>query len=79
MTWQEYIHSDPSVLLGKPVIKGTRISVSFVLDLFAAGWNEAMVLENYPHLSREALQAVFSFASECMKEENLYPLYREAA
>jgi uncharacterized protein (DUF433 family) len=77
--WHEYIHSDPAVLLGKPVIKGTRISVSFVLDLYAAGWTESMILDNYPHLSKESLLAVLSFTAECMKQENLYPPYREAA
>lgn len=56
--WHEYIHSGPAVLLGKPVIKGTRISVSFILDLYAAGWTEAMILDNYPHLSKESLRAV---------------------
>ena len=77
--WHEYIYSDPAVLLGKPVIKGTRISVSFVLDLYAAGWTETMILENYPHLSKESLLAVLSFTAECMKQENMYPHYREAA
>jgi uncharacterized protein (DUF433 family) len=43
--WNEYIHSDPTVLVGKPVIRGTRISVSFLLDLYAAGWTETMILE----------------------------------
>jgi uncharacterized protein (DUF433 family) len=77
--WHEYIHSDPTVLLGKPVIKGTRMSVSFVLDLYAAGWTETMILDNYPHLSKESLLAVLSFTAECMKQENLYPPYQEAA
>jgi uncharacterized protein (DUF433 family) len=77
--WNEYIHSDPTVLVGKPVIRGTRISVSFLLDLYAAGWTETMILENYPHLTSQALRAALLFTAECMKEENLYPLYREAA
>lgn len=77
--WHEYIHSDPAVLLGKPVIKGTRISVSFVLDLYAEGWTESMIIENYPHLTKMSLRAVLLFTAECMKQENLYPLYRDAA
>ena len=77
--WHEYIHSDPAVLLGKPVIKGTRLSVSFILDLQAEGWTENMILENYPHLTNMSLRAVLLFTAECMKQENLYPSYREAA
>jgi len=74
MDWRLYIHSDPEILLGKPVVKGTRLAVDFILDLFAAGWTEEQVLENYPTLTPEALQAVFAFAAECMREEALYTL-----
>ena len=59
MSWQDYIHADPEVLLGKPVVKGTRLSVEFLLGLFAAGWTQEQVLENYPSLTSEALRAVF--------------------
>lgn len=74
MDWQLYIHSDPQILLGKPTVKGTRLSVEFMLGLFAAGWTEQQVLENYPTLTPEALRAVFAFAAECMREEALYNL-----
>jgi uncharacterized protein (DUF433 family) len=60
MSWQDYIHADPEVLLGKPVVKGTRLSVEFLLGLFAAGWTQEQVLENYPSLALEALRAVFA-------------------
>lgn len=69
MNWQQYIHSDPEILLGKPVVKGTRLAVDFILSLFAAGWTEEQILENYPTLTPEALQAVFAFTAECMHEE----------
>jgi len=72
--WRPYIHSDPKVLLGKPVVKGTRLSVDFVLELLANGWNEAQVLDNYPVLTKDALQAVFAYAAERMKDETLYTL-----
>lgn len=62
MGWQDYIHSDPEVLLGKPVVKGTRLAVDFLLGLFAAGWTSDQILENYPTLTPEALRAVFAFA-----------------
>nr|VFJ96660.1 MAG: Uncharacterized conserved protein, DUF433 family [Candidatus Kentron sp. LFY] len=58
MNWQNHIHTDATVLTGKPVVKGTRLSVDFLLDLLAEGWTEARILENYPQLSHEALQAV---------------------
>jgi uncharacterized protein (DUF433 family) len=74
MDWPQYIHSDPEVLLGKPVVRGTRLSVEFILGLFAAGWTEQQVMENYPTLTRDALCAVFAFAAECMREETLYAI-----
>ncbi|MBM4066447.1 MAG: DUF433 domain-containing protein [Planctomycetes bacterium] len=74
MNWREHIHSDPEILLGKPVVKGTRLSVEFILGLFASGWTEQQVLENYPTLTRKSLQAVFAFAADCMKEESLYAI-----
>lgn len=74
MDWHRYIHTDPSVLVGKPVIKGTRLAVDFVLGLLAAGWTELDILENYPGLTHESLQAVFAFAAECLREERLYTL-----
>lgn len=74
MNWRNFIHSDPEILLGKPVVKGTRLSVEFILGLFANGWTEQQVLENYPHLSKESLKAVFAFTTDCMREENLYIL-----
>ena len=78
MKWQHYIHSDPNILLGKPVVKNTRLSVEFILDLLASGWIEEQILENYPSLTCEALQAVFAFAAECMREEALYYLQVKA-
>lgn len=74
MDWQDYIHSDPKILGGKPVIKGTRLSVEFLLGLFSAGWTETQVFESYPHLSKEALQAVFAYALENVAEASLFPI-----
>lgn len=72
MDWQRFIHADPEVWAGKPVVRGTRLSVDFLLGLFAAGWTPDQVLESYPTLTREALQAVFAFAAEAMQEESFY-------
>lgn len=72
MKWHDYIHSDPSVLAGKPVIRGTRLSVEFLLGLLAEGWAEQEILESYPQLSQDALRAMFAFAVECTRDERVY-------
>lgn len=69
MDWKERITADPETLFGKPRIKGTRIGVEFVLDLMASGWTEAQILENYPHVKPEDLQAVFAFVLDCLKDQ----------
>ena len=74
INWKKFIHSDSDVLLGKPVVKGTRLSVEFILGLFAEGWSEEQILENYKTLSVDALKAVFAFAVECMREESLFAI-----
>ena len=76
--WVNFICSDPQILLGKPVVKGTRLSVEFILGLYAEGWTEEQILENYPSLTKEILLAVFAYTRECMSEEFLYPLSVEA-
>ena len=70
MDWQGRIVTDPDTLFGKPRIAGTRIGVDFVLDLLASGWSEAKILENYPHLKPEDLQAVFAFVRDCLNDES---------
>lgn len=72
MDWHKHIHSDAETLNGKPVVIGTRLSVEFLLSLFAAGWTEQQILENYPNLTQEALRAVFAYAAESMKDEALF-------
>jgi uncharacterized protein (DUF433 family) len=78
MEWQQHIHSDPEILLGKPVIKGTRLSVDFLLRLLAVGWTEQQLLESYPTLTPEALRAVFAFVADVVSEEALYVLADKA-
>jgi uncharacterized protein (DUF433 family) len=55
--WQERIVIDPSILVGKPVVKGTRLAVEFIVDLLAQGWSEMEILRNYPGLTHEDIQA----------------------
>ena len=72
MKWQDYIISDNKILLGKPVIKGTRISVEHLIDLLAQGWSENDILENYPRLTKKSLKALFAYVQECMKDGMLF-------
>ncbi len=74
MDWKEHIVPDPDVLVGKPVIKGTRLSVEFILDLFAEGWSEQRILANYPQLTETDLQAIFAYTSACLKDEEFIAL-----
>lgn len=64
MDWKEYIVSDNEVLLGKPTIKGSRLSVELIIGLLAQGWTEQQILQNYPRLTKEALQAVFLYIQD---------------
>ncbi len=72
--WQERIMVDPKVLVGKPVIRGTRLSVEFILDLLANDWTIEQILNEYPQLEREDVMAVLKYAAEMVKEEKVYPL-----
>lgn len=72
INWKEHIVADQKVLLGKPVIKNTRLSVEFILERFASGWSEEDLLTNYPRLKKESLQAVFAYAYDCMRDGLLF-------
>ena len=62
MNWRDRIAIDPEILVGKPVVKGTRLAVEFVIDLLAQGWTEAEILRNYPGLAREDILACLAYA-----------------
>ena len=74
MNWRERIEEKAEVLGGKPVIKGSRLSVEFLLGLMAAGWEQREILENYPGLSREDLLACLQYAQELLETEQIVPL-----
>jgi uncharacterized protein (DUF433 family) len=74
MALTERIIVDPKILTGKPVVRGTRISVELVVDLLAAGWSHAQILTSYPHLSEEDIRACLAYAGELLREEKVYPL-----
>lgn len=79
MNWRNHIVSDKTILLGKPTIKGTRLSVEFVIELLASGWTKKQILENYPRLKKEDLQAVFVYIHDCIKDGLMYDLPTETA
>ena len=74
MAWEERIELNPDVLAGKPVVKGTRLAVAFVVELLADGWSEDAVLREYPGLTRDDVQACLRYASERLQAERVYPL-----
>jgi uncharacterized protein (DUF433 family) len=79
MNWHDYIVSDEEVLLGKPTIKGTRISVEHIVGLLAQGWTEKEILENFPRLTKESLQAVFTYIQDCLNDGLLFTPPRKIA
>ncbi len=81
MNWREYIHTDPDILSGKPVIKGTRISVELILGRLANGWTEAMLFESYPHLPKETLPAIYAFMLDTIRDDvfQIHPAFRQAS
>ncbi len=74
MDWKDRIIVDPKVLAGKPVIRGTRIAVDFVIDLLGRGWTTEQILNEYDHLAPEDIQACLSYASDVLKSERVYLL-----
>ena len=74
MKWQGRIVIDSEVLVGKPIIRGTRLAVEFIVGLLAQGWSEAEILQNYPGLTREDILACLSYASDTLHTEHIYPI-----
>ena len=69
MDWRERIVSNPDIHVGKPTIKGTRVSVELILVWLANGWTHAMILESYPRLTNEDILATLAFAADMMRDE----------
>ncbi len=74
MKWQEHIIIDPEILAGKPIVKGTRLAVEFIIELLANGWSEANILKNYPGLTLEDIKACLAYAHSILHAEKVYPL-----
>jgi uncharacterized protein (DUF433 family) len=74
MRWQDRIGIDPKILVGKPVIKGSRIAVELVVDLLSKGWTQEQILDSYPNITAEDIRACLAYASEMLHGERVYPL-----
>lgn len=72
---KDRITIDPKIMVGKPVIKGTRITVDLVLRLLTQGMETEEILENYPHLKKEDILAAIEYATGLVEEEKVYPLH----
>lgn len=79
MNWKEHIVADPNILVGKPTIKGTRLSVELILDRLADGWGADDLLREYPTLTGDAIHAVFAYAAEVLREERYVAIGKIAA
>jgi uncharacterized protein (DUF433 family) len=74
MDWQDRISIHPNILVGKPVIKGTRISVELVIDMLGSDWSFEDILRNYPHITREDIIACLKYAGATLSAEKIFPV-----
>lgn len=74
MDWPERIIVEPTILSGKPIVRGTRLAVEFILDLLAAGWTEPQILDAYTGLNHEDILACLQYASQILRSERVYPV-----
>ncbi len=72
--WRKIIEVNPNILVGKPIIKGTRISVDFILELLAQKWSVDDILKNYPQLKEKDIHAALEYSAHSLKLESIYPL-----
>lgn len=72
MEWHDTIIVDPNILVGKPIIKGTRLAVEFIIDLLAQGWTYEDIIDNYPGITREDVLACLAYAGARLHEEKVY-------
>ena len=73
------IQSHPSIMMGKPVVAGTRVTVEFILEKLAAGETVDQILDAHPRLTREGVLAAFDFAAQALRADVVYPIPDAAA
>ena len=76
---QELIISDPKVMMGKPIVAGTRITVELILEKLAAGETQEQILAAHPRLTLESIRAAIAFASEALRTDVVYPMEKVTA
>lgn len=74
MDWRERIVCDPKILMGKPSVKGTRISVELILGWLSTGWSMDQLLGAYPNISRDDVLAAFAYARELVHDDGILPM-----
>ncbi len=75
---EKLIQSNPSVMMGKPVIAGTRITVEHILEKLATGETVEQILDAHPRLTKDAIQAALDFAAKALKADVVYPVAEPA-
>jgi uncharacterized protein (DUF433 family) len=70
----DLIQSDPAIVMGKPVIRGTRLTVEFILEKLAAGESVEQIIAAHPRLTREAIRAALAFAARTLRADAIYPI-----
>lgn len=74
MDWRNHIQSDPKIMMGKPVITGTRITVELILEKLSNGESFEQILESHPNLTRESIRAAIAFAADTLRTDVVYPI-----
>ncbi len=74
MDWRKFIESDPKIMMGKPVVKGTRVTVELILEKIAGGESFEQVIEAHPRLTVESIRASIAFAAENLRADVIYPI-----
>lgn len=72
--WRDHVEINPDVLVGKPIIRGTRIGIDFILELLAQKWTINEILKNYPQLKEKDIQTALEYSAHAIKLESVYPL-----
>lgn len=72
--YKDIIHSDPKIMMGKPVVAGTRITVEHILEKLASGETAEQIISEHPRLTYDAIKAALSFAKEVLRADVIYPI-----
>lgn len=74
MDWKGRIEVNPAVLVGKPVVKGTRLAVDHIVGLLAEGWSGTQIVQQYPTLTETDIRACLAYATTVLRNEQIFPL-----